>query len=52
MTAESKWTKSSYSGTEGECVEVTSWTKSSRSAPDGECVEVGVLELGERLGQE
>jgi Domain of unknown function (DUF397) len=52
VTAESEWAKSSRSGTQGDCVEVTSWTKSSWSSPSGECVEVGVLELGERLGQE
>jgi Domain of unknown function (DUF397) len=52
VTTESEWTKSSRSGTEGDCVEVTSWTKSSRSSPSGECVEVGVLELGEGFGQE
>lgn len=43
MTAESEWTKSSWSGPNGECVEVSAWTKSSWSDPNGECVEVKVV---------
>ncbi|MGI8309771.1 DUF397 domain-containing protein [Saccharopolyspora hattusasensis] len=34
------WRKSSYSGSQSECVEV-GWRKSSRSAGQGNCVEVG-----------
>jgi len=38
------WRKSSYSGTQGECVEVAflaaDWRKSSYSGADSECVEV------------
>lgn len=32
------WRKSSYSGTNGHCVEVA-WNKSSHSFSDGNCVE-------------
>jgi len=35
------WRKSSYSFSNGNCVEVRSWRKSSRSAYNGSCVEVG-----------
>jgi hypothetical protein len=34
------WRKSSYSGAEGDCVEI-GWRKSSYSGAEGECVEVG-----------
>jgi hypothetical protein len=34
------WRKSSYSGTNGNCVEV-GWRKSSYSGPNGGCVEIG-----------
>ncbi|MER6993694.1 DUF397 domain-containing protein [Saccharopolyspora hirsuta] len=34
------WRKSSYSGEEGNCVEV-GWRKSSYSASQSDCVEVG-----------
>ncbi|MEV5544428.1 DUF397 domain-containing protein [Saccharopolyspora shandongensis] len=34
------WRKSSYSGVQGDCVEV-GWSKSSYSAAEGNCVEVG-----------
>ncbi|MGW1679057.1 DUF397 domain-containing protein [Saccharopolyspora sp. NPDC002376] len=34
------WRKSSYSGVQGDCVEV-GWSKSSHSGPQGNCVEVG-----------
>jgi hypothetical protein len=33
------WRKSSFSGGDGDCVEV-GWRKSSFSATDGDCVEV------------
>ena len=33
------WRKSSYSGSNGNCVEV-GWRKSSRSGSNGDCVEV------------
>jgi uncharacterized protein DUF397 len=33
------WRKSSFSGTNGDCVEV-GWRKSSFSASNGDCVEV------------
>lgn len=37
------WRKSSYSGTETDCVEVGfRWRKSSYSATEGECVEVAL----------
>ncbi len=38
-----RWRKSSYSGANGECVEVAhvpGWHKSSHSGGNGECVEV------------
>lgn len=34
------WRKSSYTGSNGNCVEV-GWRKSSYSASNGNCVEVG-----------
>jgi hypothetical protein len=34
------WRKSSYSGSNGDCVEI-GWHKSSHSASNGNCVEVG-----------
>jgi hypothetical protein len=34
-----EWRKSSYSGINGNCVEVR-WQKSSHSGPNGNCVEV------------
>ncbi|MGW0546082.1 DUF397 domain-containing protein [Streptomyces altiplanensis] len=42
MSSHLNWFKSSYSGEEGECVEVAvAWTKSSYSGSQGgECVEV------------
>ncbi|MGP4021353.1 DUF397 domain-containing protein [Saccharopolyspora sp. 5N708] len=43
MTAELfGWRKSSYSGVQGDCVEV-GWSKSSYSGSQSECVEVGAL---------
>jgi hypothetical protein len=33
--------KSSYSGTNGDCVEIVTWRKSTRSGTNGSCVEVG-----------
>jgi Domain of unknown function (DUF397) len=44
MTSDAGWTKSSWSGTQGDCVEISVWTKSSWSSPDGECVEVRVVD--------
>jgi hypothetical protein len=39
------WRKSSYSATEGDCVEVGfAWNKSSYSGTETECVEVAVSE--------
>jgi Domain of unknown function (DUF397) len=40
MTARELWRKSSYSGGNGNCVEV-GWRKSSYSGDNGNCVEVG-----------
>ncbi|MCI2416133.1 DUF397 domain-containing protein [Saccharopolyspora sp. K220] len=41
MTAELRgWRKSSWSGAEGDCVEV-GWSKSSHSGPQGNCIDVG-----------
>lgn len=34
------WRKSSYSGDNGNCVEIA-WRKSSHSGDNGDCVEVG-----------
>lgn len=39
------WRKSSFSGTEGNCVEV-GWRNSSYSGPNGDCVEVAHAPLG------
>lgn len=35
------WRKSSYTGTNGNCVEVACWRKSNHSGTSGNCVEVG-----------
>lgn len=35
-----RWRKSSYSGSNGNCVEVATWRKSSYSGNNGNCVEV------------
>ncbi|MGW1682902.1 DUF397 domain-containing protein [Saccharopolyspora sp. NPDC002376] len=35
------WRKSSYSGTQSDCIEV-GWRKSSYSGPNNNCVEVGL----------
>jgi hypothetical protein len=35
------WLMSSYSGTNGDCVEIATWRKSTRSGTNGSCVEVG-----------
>lgn len=44
MTETLCWRKSSYSGTQGECVELArvprGWRKSSYSGSQGECVEL------------
>ncbi|WP_052863661.1 DUF397 domain-containing protein [Streptomyces niger] len=44
MSTDLQWFKSSYSGTQGECVEVAvEWIKSSYSGSQGgDCVEVAV----------
>jgi Domain of unknown function (DUF397) len=34
------WRKSSYSGANGECIEVATWRKSSHSGGNGNCIEV------------
>jgi hypothetical protein len=34
------WRKSSYSGGQGDCVEIA-WRKSSYSGHEGDCVEIG-----------
>lgn len=53
------WRKSSYSGNNGNCVEigvvdlsppVSGWHKSSHSGSDGDCVEIGVVELPPAAG--
>ncbi|MET8851317.1 DUF397 domain-containing protein [Amycolatopsis sp. NPDC004625] len=40
MIAEGTWRKSSYSGSQANCVEVVAWGKSSYSTNDSNCVEV------------
>jgi hypothetical protein len=35
------WRTNSYSGTNGDCVEIVTWRKSTRSGTNGSCVEVG-----------
>jgi hypothetical protein len=43
MSTDLAWFKSSYSGSEGECVEVAlQWTKSSYSDGEGECLEIAL----------
>ncbi|GAA4413646.1 DUF397 domain-containing protein [Actinokineospora soli] len=39
MTPGTRWRKSSFSGTNGDCVEVA-WHRSSFSGTNGNCVEV------------
>lgn len=39
------WRKSSYSGGDGNCVEIA-WRKSSHSGSNGDCVEVGWPQVG------
>jgi hypothetical protein len=34
------WRKSSYSGYNGNCIEVTIWRRSSHSGNNGACIEV------------
>jgi hypothetical protein len=36
-----RWRTSSYSGSNGSCVEVGVWRKASYSGSNGDCVEVG-----------
>lgn len=40
MSNEQPWRKSSYSGSEAECVEVAAWRKASYSGSEASCVEV------------
>lgn len=40
MTDERLWRKSSYSGSQAECVEVVTWRKASYSGAQASCVEV------------
>jgi hypothetical protein len=40
MTDERPWRKSSYSGSQAECVEVAAWRKASYSGSQADCVEV------------
>jgi Domain of unknown function (DUF397) len=40
MTDERPWRKSSYSGSQAECVEVSAWRKASYSGSEANCVEV------------
>jgi hypothetical protein len=40
MTDEHPWRKSSYSGSQADCVEVATWRKSSYSGSEAECIEV------------
>lgn len=43
MSTDLRWRKSSYSGDQGNCVEVAVWAKSSYSGDQGgDCVEVAV----------
>lgn len=35
------WVKSSYSFSNGNCVEVAAWRKATRSMSNGDCVEAG-----------
>jgi hypothetical protein len=41
ISSRAHWRKSSYSGNNGNCVEVTDWRKSSFSSQNGNCVEAG-----------
>lgn len=41
-----RWRKSSYSGTNANCVEVSGWRKSSYSGSNANCVEVSGLATG------
>jgi hypothetical protein len=38
------WRKSSYSGTNGNCVEVAAWRKSNYSGSNGNCVETATID--------
>ena len=45
MNVDHDWFKSSYSGDQGECVEVAMrWVKSSYSGGEGECVEIAMAQ--------
>ena len=45
-----RWRKASYSGSNGDCVEVAAWRKSRRSGSNGECVEVAAWRKASRSG--
>ncbi|MFD3379777.1 MULTISPECIES: DUF397 domain-containing protein [unclassified Streptomyces] len=51
MSTDLHWFKSSYSGSEGECVELAlQWTKSSYSSGQGgECVEIAIAQTSPAL---
>ena len=42
----SGWRKSTYSGSNGDCIEVAGFRKSSHSAYNGDCVEAGSCRHG------
>ncbi|MDQ1027252.1 hypothetical protein QF035_004834 [Streptomyces umbrinus] len=45
MSTDLDWFKSSYSGGEGECLEVAlQWSKSSYSGSEGECIEIAIAQ--------
>ncbi|MGW3424912.1 DUF397 domain-containing protein [Streptomyces phaeochromogenes] len=45
MNTDLHWFKSSYSGDQGECLEVAlQWTKSSYSGSEGECLEIAIAQ--------
>jgi hypothetical protein len=57
MIAEGAWHKSTYSGSQANCVEVTAWHKSTYSGSDANCVEVstsstavGIRDTKDRAG--
>jgi hypothetical protein len=46
-----RWRKSSYSGTNGNCFAVAAWRKSSYSSDNGNCVEVAAWRKASYSGQ-
>ncbi|MCH0562033.1 DUF397 domain-containing protein [Streptomyces sp. MUM 2J] len=43
MSTDIVWFKSSYSDSEGECVDIAlEWSKSSHSGSEGECLEIAL----------